>query len=133
MAGKKATAKVSPKNRALVLGGICLLLIYAFGQEGLKTYLFYPPAPSPDYPVPAHETEARIQDLDYLEKYVRGYDRSFSTKARGKALQLIREYQALSLRALMSRSYWDFCLLPSPTLHVASILVYTNTVEHKAL
>lgn len=94
MAKKTSPKKMVPLKTVLIVSGIVLALVLGIGQGVLKDLLFYPPAPSVNYPTPANQTEARIQDLDYLELYVRGYDRSFSFRARGRGLQLIKEAQA---------------------------------------
>ena len=56
-----------------------------------RNLLFYPDAPTANFPIPNNETEARLQDLEYFENYVRGYDRSFHFRARGIALSKINE------------------------------------------
>lgn len=77
--------------RALIAigGGLFVIAILVAAPSVAEHFLFYPPAPTADFPPPADETQARLQDLDYLEKYVRGYDRSYSTRARVEALDLI--------------------------------------------
>ncbi len=94
MAKKTQPGKTVPIKTVLIVTGVLLVLVFFVGQGVLKDLLFYPPAPSANYPTPANQTEAWIQDLDYLELYVRGYDRSFSFRARGRGLQLIKETQA---------------------------------------
>jgi len=86
---KNKPQKMVPLQNVLIVAGLVLLLAFTIGESAIKRYLFNLEAPSPDYPAPANEAEARIQDLDYLELYVRGYDRSFSTEARGQALDMI--------------------------------------------
>ena len=98
MAKKIQAKKTVPLKTVLIVTGVLLVLVFFGGQTVLRDLLFYPPAPSANYPTPANETEARIQDLDYLELYVRGYDRSFSFRARGRGLQLIKEAQARAER-----------------------------------
>ncbi|MHA1544051.1 MAG: hypothetical protein ACTSU8_02845, partial [Alphaproteobacteria bacterium] len=89
---KKATPKKTvPLANVLGVAGILSLLIFVGGHGFIKSYLFNMDAPSADYPEPQDETEAQFQDLDYLELYVRGYDRSYNFRARGKGLQMIRE------------------------------------------
>lgn len=96
MAKKPGSGKMVPLSNALIGGGLVLALMLAIGFGSIERYLFNQGAPTADYPAPASKTEARIQDLDYLERYVRGYDRTFSTKARGEGLQMIRDYKEIA-------------------------------------
>lgn len=82
------------KTNIIVGAGIAALIALAVGFGLAKTMLFYPPAPAADFPAPQSQEEARVQDLEYLKKYVSGYDRSYSEQARAQALALIGELQA---------------------------------------
>ncbi len=84
------------KKKILGISATALLLVlFYFGLPELaKTMLFYPDAPAANFPRPASDAEAVLQDLEYFEKYVRGYDRSFHFRARGKALSQIAELRS---------------------------------------
>ena len=85
-------SKISKKNIALISTlGIFLLIGFIGIPELTRNLLFYPDAPTANFPIPNNETEARFQDLEYFENYVRGYDRSFHFRARGIALSKINE------------------------------------------
>lgn len=83
--------KMVPLANVIVIAGILLAFAAAIPQGTIKHYLFNLSAPAADYPAPKDLAEAQWQDLDYLEHYPRGYDRSYGFRARGKALDLIRE------------------------------------------
>ncbi len=85
-------SKISKKNIALISTlGIFLLIGFIGIPEFTRHLLFYPDSPTANFPIPNNETEARLQDLEYFENYVRGYDRSFHFRARGIALSKINE------------------------------------------
>ena len=75
----------------LVCAGLLSITIMLSVPPLLRTLMFYPDAPKVDFPAPSSMSEARLQDLEYFEKYVRGYDRSFHFRARAKALNQINE------------------------------------------
>ncbi|MGI9327816.1 MAG: hypothetical protein ACR2PZ_21540, partial [Pseudomonadales bacterium] len=81
------------KKTLIVVGvlGLFGVVAYIGFPELAKDALFYPDAPEANYPEPADEAEARLQDLQHLEHYVRGYDRSYHFRARGRALARIEE------------------------------------------
>ena len=85
-------SKISKKNIALISTlGIFLLIGFIGIPELTRNMLFYPDAPTANFPIPNNETEGRLQDLEYFENYVRGYDRSFHFRARGIALSKINK------------------------------------------
>ena len=94
MSGNKLNknSKITKKNIAVISTlGIFLLIGFIGIPELTRNLLFYPDAPTANFPIPNNETEARLQDLEYFENYVRGYDRSFHFRARGIALSKINE------------------------------------------
>jgi anionic cell wall polymer biosynthesis LytR-Cps2A-Psr (LCP) family protein len=70
------------KRLLLIILAIIVTLIVATGI-GFGTFIwrFTPKIPEANYPEPANQTEARLQDLDYLRKFP-DVDLSFSEDER---------------------------------------------------
>ena len=60
--------KIIKKNIALISTlGIFLLIGFIGIPELTRNLPFYPDAPTANFPIPNNETEARLQDLEYLK------------------------------------------------------------------